>query len=66
VSFPLRTAIELVPSDEAASAVAARAERRTYLTERGYRLVDVAMADVEKDVGTVLADLAAILNPSAP
>jgi hypothetical protein len=28
--------------------------------------VDVAMADVEKDVGTVLADLAAILNPSAP
>jgi tRNA/rRNA methyltransferase len=66
VSFPLRTAVELVPSDEAASAVATRLERRTYLTERRYRVVDVAMADVEKDVGKVLGDLAAVINSSAP
>jgi tRNA/rRNA methyltransferase len=66
VSFPLRAAIELVPSDEAASAVAARAERRSYLIERRYRVVDVAMADVEADVGKVLENLAAAINPSAP
>ena len=66
VSFPLRAAIELVPSDEAASAVAARAERRNYLTERGYRVVDVAMADVDADVGKVLENLAAAISPSAP
>ena len=54
VSFPLRVAIELVPADEAAAAAEARAERRAWLAERGYRVVDVAMADVEADVGKVL------------
>ena len=39
VSFPLRVVIELVPADESAAAVKARAERRAYLTERGYRVV---------------------------
>jgi tRNA/rRNA methyltransferase len=66
VSFPLRTAIELVPSDEVASAFATRAERRAYLTERSYRVVDVAMAEVEADVGKVLENLAAAISPSAP
>ena len=54
VSFPLRVVIELVPADEVAAAVTARAERRAWLTERGYRVVDVAMAEVEADVGKVL------------
>jgi tRNA/rRNA methyltransferase len=58
VSFPLRVAIELVPADELAAAIAARAERRSYLTERGYRVADVAMADVEADVAKVLDGLA--------
>src|SRR6185312_11403961 len=66
VSFPLRMVIELVPPDEIAQAAAARAERRAYFAERGYRVADVAMADVEADVGKVLEGLAAELNPSAP
>jgi tRNA/rRNA methyltransferase len=67
VSFPLRVAIELVPADEAAAAATARAGRRAYLTERGYRVVDVAMAEVEADVAKVLDGLeaACAVNPSA-
>jgi tRNA/rRNA methyltransferase len=68
VSFPLRVALELVPADELAAATTARAARRAYLTERGYRVVDVAMAEVEADVGKVLDGLEAVcaVNSSAP
>src|SRR4051812_674088 len=66
VSFPLKTVFELVPHDESADAVSARTERRAWLTERGYRVMDVAMADVEVDVGKALdcLALAAGLPPS--
>jgi tRNA/rRNA methyltransferase len=61
-------AIELVPADDVAEAIKSRAERRAYLTERGYRVVDVLMAEVEADVATVLNGLAAVCvaSPSAP
>jgi tRNA/rRNA methyltransferase len=68
VSFPLRVAIELVPTDEVAAGAAARAERRAWLAGRGYRVVDVAMGEVEADVGKVMEELAAAitnLNPSS-
>jgi tRNA/rRNA methyltransferase len=54
VSFPLRLVIELLPPDEGEAAALARAERRTWLVERGYRVVDVAMAEVEADIASVL------------
>ena len=60
VSFPLRVAIEFVPADDVAEAVKARVERRAYLTERGYRVVDVSMAEVEADVAKVLDGLASV------
>jgi len=68
VSFPLRVAIELVPADDVAEAIKARAERRTYLTARGYSVVDVAMAEVEADVTKVLNGLASVCvsSSSAP
>jgi very-short-patch-repair endonuclease len=31
-----------------------RAERRAYLTERGYRVCEVTAAEVEKDAGKTL------------
>jgi tRNA/rRNA methyltransferase len=64
----LRVAIEFVPADDVAEAVKARAERRAYLTERGYRVVDVSMAEVEADVTKVLNGLATVCvaSPSAP
>jgi tRNA/rRNA methyltransferase len=62
VSFPLRVAIELIPAGEIAAAAKLRALRRTYLAERGYRVVDVAMADVEADVGKVLDTISDVIT----
>jgi tRNA/rRNA methyltransferase len=54
VSFPLRSVIELVPKDETAEADAARAERRAWLAERNYRVIEIAVAEVESDIAGVL------------
>jgi tRNA/rRNA methyltransferase len=62
VSFPLRTVIDLVPMDESADAVSARAEKRIWLTERDYRVLDVTVAEVETDVGKVLDALNAAIE----
>ena len=44
-----------------------RAERRTYLAERGYNVCEVRAEDVEKDVAGVLVNLATAisLDPSS-
>ena len=67
VSFPLKTVVELVPADETEAATRSRAKRRAWFTERGYRVADVVMADVERDVQKVLDDIAEIcsFSPSA-
>jgi tRNA/rRNA methyltransferase len=59
VSFALRTVIELVPGEESAEAARNRAERRVWLGERGYRVIDIAAADAERDLAAVLDRLAA-------
>jgi tRNA/rRNA methyltransferase len=59
VSFPLRSAIDLVPPDESEAAARTRAERRTYLVERGYRVSEARQDDVERAVAKVLDALAA-------
>lgn len=61
VSFPLRAVIDLVPADESAEAQAARSERAAWLAERDYRVIEVAAADVEKDVAAALDILASTL-----
>ena len=58
VSFPLRLVIELVTAQESKNAAKARGERRTWLIERGYRVLDVAESAVEADLPRVLDDLA--------
>jgi tRNA/rRNA methyltransferase len=62
VSFPLRVVVELVPSDESDAAAGARAERRTYLIERGYRVLDVTAADVGADAGIALGRIAGFVG----
>ena len=49
-----------------AGAILVRAERRAWLTGRGYRVFDVTMTDVQADIGKVLDGLAAAcaVNPS--
>jgi tRNA/rRNA methyltransferase len=58
VSFPLRLVIELVPAQESKTAAKARGERRTWLMERGYRVLEVAAEAVEAGLPRLLDDLA--------
>jgi tRNA/rRNA methyltransferase len=63
VSFVKRIAIELVNPDETDSIVRERAARQAWLAERGYRVVAMAVADVENDLVAELARLeAAVLE----
>jgi tRNA/rRNA methyltransferase len=58
VSFPLKCVIDLVPREEADLAQQARAERRRWLVEHNYKVVDVQAADVEADLRASLDALA--------
>ena len=58
VSFPLKSVIELAPQAETEAASRTRAEMRAWLEAHGYRVIEVAAADVERDVGQVLDALA--------
>jgi tRNA/rRNA methyltransferase len=58
VSFPLRLVIDLAPAHESEPAARARAERRRWLSERGYRVVSLAAAEVEADLPQALDELA--------
>jgi tRNA/rRNA methyltransferase len=59
VSFSHRCVIELVPVGENAAAAMARAERRAWLADHDYRVIEVRGEDVERDVAKVLDALAA-------
>jgi tRNA/rRNA methyltransferase len=59
VSFARRTVVDLVPDDESRAAGKTRAEKRAWLAERGYAIIDVQAGDVDADVGKVLDALAA-------
>jgi tRNA/rRNA methyltransferase len=58
VSFPLRLVIDLVPSEETDAAAATRAQKRAWLVERDYRVIEIAASDVETDPAAVLDKLA--------
>jgi tRNA/rRNA methyltransferase len=62
VSFPLRTVVEIVPPNEAAEATTARAERRAWLGERDYAVIDVATAEAESDMAGALDQLIAAVQ----
>jgi tRNA/rRNA methyltransferase len=64
VSFPLRLVIDLVPTDESETAAKSRAERRAWLIERGYRVLDVEASAVEADLPHVLDRLAEAMSGS--
>jgi tRNA/rRNA methyltransferase len=54
VSFPLRTVVDLIPTDETEAAARTRGQKIAWLEERGYRIVEIPMADVEADVARSL------------
>src|SRR6187200_327947 len=51
VSFALRLVIDIVPEAESDEAAKARAYKRSWLAERGYRVLEFRVADLERDVG---------------
>src|SRR6266852_1972686 len=61
VSFPLRIVLDLVPEEESVEAAAARAAKRAWLAERGYRVIEIRAADAERDVGRLLDELAPVI-----
>jgi len=65
VSFVFRLAIELINPDETEVIARDRASRRQWLEQRGYKVIDVAAADVERDIESELKRLEASLavNP---
>ncbi len=66
VSFSLRVVVDLVPTKEERSAAELRAQRRAWLAERAYAIVEVTVGEVEADVGAVLDRLAAKLATTVP
>ena len=64
VAFPLRLVIDIVPDEESAAATGARAEKRAWLVERGYRVIDVSANEIEGDVSAVLDRLASQIRQS--
>jgi tRNA/rRNA methyltransferase len=62
VSFAHRLAIELVNANETETIAADRAARRAWLESRGYRVIDIAVADIEDDLERELARLAATIS----
>jgi tRNA/rRNA methyltransferase len=57
VSFPLRVVIDVTPSEESESATTARAGKRAWLAERGYRVIEVRTDEIDADVAAVLERL---------
>jgi len=61
VSFVHRLAVELVNPDESEAIIADRGARQVWLEQRGYRVVQIKVADVEHDLGKELDRLEASL-----
>ncbi len=66
VSFRLRLVVELLPDSESEEAARTRAERRAWMAERNYSVIELRAADVEADLGRALDRLAAAVSPSTP
>lgn len=60
VSFTRRTAVELVNAGENAAIAADRGARRSWLEARGYRVVVLEAADIERDLPQALDQIAAV------
>jgi tRNA/rRNA methyltransferase len=65
VSFVHRVAIELTNASESEAIMKDRATRRSWLEARDYRVIDIAAADVERDLAAELDRLATLLPGSS-
>jgi tRNA/rRNA methyltransferase len=58
VSFPLKVVLDLLPGEETAAAAAERTNKRAWLGERGYRVVEITEARIAADLPAALDELA--------
>jgi tRNA/rRNA methyltransferase len=65
VSFVHRIVIELTNASESEAIIKDRAERRIWLEARGYRVLDMAVSDVERDLPSELDRVHALLPAGA-
>jgi tRNA/rRNA methyltransferase len=61
VSFPLRVVLDLAPDEESTEAMEARKAKRDWLTERGYRVIELPAAEAERQPAKLLDALAAAI-----
>ena len=61
VSFPLRVVLDLAPDEESTEAMEARKAKRDWLTERGYRVIELPAAEAERQPAKLLDELAAAI-----
>ena len=52
----------LCPSEETEAATKLRSDKQSWLQERGYRVVTIKQADLERDLPAVLDSLSAALS----
>ena len=64
VSFVHRIAVELVNASETEVIVSERAARQTWLEARGYKVISIEVADVERDLEAELAKVEGSLSAS--
>jgi tRNA/rRNA methyltransferase len=64
VSFGLRIVIDLLPAEESEQAAQERAVRRKWLTQRGYRVLEIRTQEIEADAAAVVDRLAGELAPA--
>jgi len=62
VSFPLRIVIDVTPDTEDAAAADMRRQKRDWMRERNYRIIDVGAAEVAHDANAVLGRIFAQIS----
>jgi tRNA/rRNA methyltransferase len=62
VSFPLRTVLDLVAEAEPPAITATRAQRRAWLKERRYRVIELRVSQIESDLAAVLDRLKSMVS----
>jgi tRNA/rRNA methyltransferase len=65
VSFALRVVIDMVPQDESEQAIKERVGRNAWLEQRGYRIIVIAVAQIEGDLAEILDRIAGDVAASA-
>jgi tRNA/rRNA methyltransferase len=54
VSFPLRFVVDIAPAEESEAARKARGDKRAWLLDRGYRVIEISAGEIEADIEGVL------------